>query len=166
MAKETPPDTGAGLEPHSPSTLEVLGTHPLGTVVGLIGGGVTGALVGLAAGPVGSLVGAVGGAVLGVALGTAGDVGPLVDVEPQDRYWRENFASRPYVPPGVDYADYGPAYRLGAHASLAGGHGHDWAEVEANLAHKWSDARAGSRLSWAQALPAVREAWERAQVTR
>lgn len=148
----------------SHSTLEILGTHPIGSVMGLLGGGLTGAVVGLAAGPLGFFAGAVGGALLGVALATGSDFAPRIDVGTHDRYWRENYASRPYVPPGSYYADFGPAYRLGARAGLSGGQGHDWAEVEKDLAEQWDDAnRAGSRLSWEQARPAVRDAWERAQ---
>ena len=150
--------------PASHSTMEALGTHPFGAVFGLLGGGLTGAVVGLAAGPVGLLAGAVGGAMLGVALATGSELAPRIDVGTHDRYWRENFTSRPYVPPGAYYADYGPAYRHGARAGLSGGQGHDWAEVEKDLAVQWDDEhRAGSRLSWQQALPAVRDAWERAQ---
>lgn len=150
--------------PRSHSTLEALGTHPFGAVIGLLGGGLTGAVVGLAAGPLGFFAGAVGGAMLGVALATGSDFVPSVDVGSHDRYWRENFSSRPYVPAGSFYADFGPAYRYGARAGLSGGQGHDWAEVEEDLAVQWDDAhRAGSRLSWEQARPAVRDAWERAQ---
>lgn len=44
--------------------------HPLGAVVGAIGGLAIGALIGMAAGPLGSLAGAVCGAALGVLLAT------------------------------------------------------------------------------------------------
>jgi hypothetical protein len=56
------------------STLELLGTHPLGTAAGVIGGAITGAVIGIAAGPVGSLAGAIGGAIAGGVLGS-GSVG-------------------------------------------------------------------------------------------
>lgn len=161
MDKEPSSDPDALPQPHS--LMEILGTHPFGAVLGLLGGGLTGAVVGLAIGPVGMFAGAVGGALLGVGLATGSDLGTEIDVGPQDRYWRDNFAKRPYVPPNAYYADYGPAYRHGARAGLGGGQGHDWAEVETDLAVQWDDARAGSRLSWEQAKPAVRDAWERAQ---
>ena len=51
-------------------TLEQVGTHPFGTVLGAIGGALLGALIGIAAGPVGSLACAIGGAVLGGLLGS------------------------------------------------------------------------------------------------
>jgi hypothetical protein len=47
-----------------------LAEHPLGAVVGAIGGLALGGLIGLAAGPLGSLAGAVVGLVLGVLLAT------------------------------------------------------------------------------------------------
>jgi hypothetical protein len=68
-------------------TLEQIGTHPFGTVLGAIGGAVLGALIGLAAGPVGSLACALGGAVLGGLLGSGRAMstpaaGPAVKAEP------------------------------------------------------------------------------------
>jgi predicted lipid-binding transport protein (Tim44 family) len=47
-----------------------LAEHPLGAVIGAIGGLAIGGLIGLAAGPVGSLAGAVVGLVVGVLLAT------------------------------------------------------------------------------------------------
>lgn len=47
-----------------------LAEHPLGAVVGALGGLAIGALIGLGAGPLGSLAGAVCGAALGVLLAT------------------------------------------------------------------------------------------------
>src|ERR1700712_4181829 len=79
MNNSSPTDakpTEAAAEPSVPAatTLEQLGTHPLGVAAGAIGGAMTGVVVGLAAGPVGSLAGAIGGAVAGALLGS-GSVG-------------------------------------------------------------------------------------------
>lgn len=144
------------------SLLETVGTHPLGTVAGGIGGALLGFVAGMAAGPVGSLLGAIGGAVAGIAVGSSANVGP-VDVSAQDRYWRDNYAARPYVPAAADYADYGPAYRHGARASLKARRPRDWHRVEADLGRRWERNRESSRLGWDEAKPAVRDAWDRVQ---
>jgi phage tail tape-measure protein len=52
--------------------VQQVGTHPLGTVTGALGGAAAGAVMGIAAGPVGSLAGAIGGAIAGAALGSGG----------------------------------------------------------------------------------------------
>jgi hypothetical protein len=145
------------------SLWETLATHPLGIVGGAIGGALLGFVAGLAAGPVGSLLGAVGGAIAGVVLGKSLSVGPQIDLSPHDRYWREHYASRPYVAPGADYGDYGPAYRYGSAAYLRSDQPSDWPAVQAELARGWQAARDGSRLPWEQAQPAVRDAWDRLQ---
>lgn len=146
-----------------PSLLETVGTHPLGSAAGAIGGALLGFVGGLAAGPIGSLLGAVGGAVVGGAIGASVSVGPEIDVAAHDRYWREHYAQRPYVPAGADYADYGPAYRHGSRGYLRRRRPPGWDAAQAGLARGWDAARDGSRLSWQQAEPAVRDAWERLQ---
>jgi hypothetical protein len=149
-----------------PSLVEKVGTHPLGATAGVIGGAVTGALLGVAAGPVGSLLGAAGGALLGGALGTSATVGPQIDVSKEDCYWREHYATRPYVPAGADYADWGPAYRHGARACLSTAQPRDWHAVEAALAQQWPSCKEDSPLAWEEALPAVRDAWDRVDAAR
>jgi hypothetical protein len=141
---------------------ENIGTHPLGATVGAIGGAVAGAIGGMAAGPVGSLAGAVGGAVLGGALGaSSGNLAPDVDTAAHDAYWRENYASRPYVAAGTAFDDYEPAYRYGSASYLRAGRPRPWAEVETELAGGWDSARGNSRFGWQEAKHAVRDAWER-----
>ncbi len=144
-----------------PTFVEKVGPHPLGTAAGVIGGAAAGALIGIAAGPVGSLVGAVGGGLLGGALGASVSVGPQIDMTKHDRYWLEHFATRPYVPAGADYADFGPAYRHGTREYLSAATPRDWSEVESDLAQGWEAAKGSSRLTWDDAKPAVRDAWDR-----
>jgi hypothetical protein len=146
-----------------PSLIEKIGVNPLGTLVGVLCGGLLGIVAGLAAGPVGSLLLAVGGALVGGALAASASAGTETDVAPHDNYWREHHASRPYAPAGADYADYGPAYRHGSRAYLRAPHPGTWQDTEAQLARDWDAARGKSRLSWEEARPAVRDAWERLQ---
>jgi hypothetical protein len=146
--------------------LETMATHPLGVVGGAITGALVGVVGGLAAGPVGSLLGAVIGAVIGAAIGASLTVGPQVDLSRQNRYWHEEYASRPYVPDGASYADYGPAYRHGSRAALHSAQPRDWPQAEDQLARGWKAARESSRLGWEEARPAVRDAWQRVRATQ
>src|SRR5580765_5571219 len=95
------------------------GSHPAGTGIGAAAGGAAGvgaavaagAAMGTVAGPVGTAIGAVVGAVAGglIGKGLAEGVNPTAEHE----YWRENYASRPYVTAGTAYDQYGPAYQYG-----------------------------------------------------
>jgi hypothetical protein len=144
------------------------GSHPVGTGVGAAAGGVagmgaaiaTGAVVGSAVGPVGTAVGVAVGAVAGglVGKGVAEQVNPTVE----ETYWRENYASRPYVPEGAAREDFASAYRYGWES-------HDrypdksFDDVEADLERDWEQERGASRLAWADAKPAARDAWDRVE---
>ncbi len=91
------------------------GSHPIGTGVGAaIGGGagiagaaLSGAVTGAAAGPVGAAIGAAVGAVAGglIGKGVAEGINPTAE----EKYWRENFETRPYVPSGSRFDEYAPA---------------------------------------------------------
>jgi hypothetical protein len=146
--------------------LETMGTHPLGVFGGAISGTLIGLVGGLAAGPVGSLLGAVLGAVVGALIGASIAVGPEVDVSEQDRFWRQEYAARPYVPDDASYDDYGPAYRHGSRAALHSARPRDWPAAQDRLARSWEAAHEDSRLAWEEAEPAVRDAWERVRGTQ
>ena len=146
--------------------LETMGTHPLGVFGGAISGALIGLVGGLAAGPIGSLLGAVGGAVAGAVVGVSIAVGPQVDVSEQDRFWRQEYGVRPYVPDDASYDEYGPAYRHGSRAALRSTKPRDWPAAQVRLARSWEAAREDSRLVWDEAEPAVRDAWERVRATQ
>src|SRR5512146_1103032 len=84
-------------------------SHPVGTGVGAAGGAAAGAAIGSVAGPAGTAVGAVVGGIAGALAGHG--VAQALNPKEEDAYWRENFASRPYVTPGSAYDTYQPAYR-------------------------------------------------------
>jgi hypothetical protein len=77
----------------------------------------------------------------------------------QDTYWREHFASRPYVRPGAEYGEYAAAYRVGWEGP--GRYGElNWEKAEPRMGEDWH--RTGeSGLDWAKASPAAKDAWER-----
>src|SRR5437870_5581583 len=101
------------------------GAHPVGVGVGTaIGGGVAGGAIGsaaaaiagatvagAAAGPVGAVVGAVAGGIVGAYAGK--EVAENTNPTLEDRYWEENYRSRPYIEQDIAYEEYRPAYRYG-----------------------------------------------------
>lgn len=136
------------------------GSHPIGTGLGAAGGAAAGATIGAAAGPVGAVVGGAIGAVAGglAGKGAAEAVNPTVE----DAYWRENFASRPYVTPGTDYETYAPAYKYGWESR---GHfiGSSFDDVESDLGREWERVKGKSSLGWDRAREAARDAWHRVE---
>ena len=123
---------------------------------GAAGGAGAGMLVGGMTGPVGAAVGAAVGAVAGAVVGKKS-----ADPDEEDKYWRENHASRPYARKDLDYAQYQPAYRSGVE-SYNRNPGRSFDEVEPELSRDWSSTRGTSSLEWEHARPAARDAWDRA----
>ncbi|MGE4239400.1 glycine zipper domain-containing protein [Ramlibacter sp.] len=122
---------------------------------GVAGGAAAGAAVGGMTGPVGAAVGAAVGAVAGAVLGRkAAD--PVIE----DKYWRDNYASRPYAQKDVTFDHYSPAYRAGVE-SYSRNPGRSWDDVEPELKRDWASTRGTSSLEWDRARPAARDAWDR-----
>jgi hypothetical protein len=142
------------------------GSHPVGTGIGAAVGGAagivgaigTGAALGSPAGPIGTAAGAAVGAVVG---GLAGkEVAEEIDPTEEDHYWRENYASRPYVTSGNPYDEYGPAYQYGWE-SYNRHVGREFDEVESDLGRDWDRVKGKSKLKWEHAKRAARDAWDR-----
>lgn len=133
-----------------------------GVAGGVAGGAAAGAAAGGMTGPVGAVVGAAVGAVVGAMAGKG--AANAVDPAAEDLYWRDNYASRPYIASGTVYDDYAPAYRYGTDAySRYPGRAFD--EVEADLGRDWRTARGKSSLEWEHAKHATRDAWQRVSDT-
>jgi hypothetical protein len=126
-----------------------------GVAGGVAGGATAGALAGGMTGPVGAVVGAAAGAVVG-AMASKRKVDPVAE----DRYWRDNYAGRPYVASGTTYDDYEPAYRYGTEA-YSRYPDRDFDEVESELGRDWHTTRGKSSLEWDHAKHATRDAWQR-----
>lgn len=127
-----------------------------GVAGGVAGGAAAGAAVGGMTGPVGAAVGAAVGAVAGALAGRGMAADPAVE----DAYWRDNYASRPYVDSGSNYDDYAPAYRYGVDA-YSRHPGRSFDDVESDLGRDWGTARGRSSLEWERAKHATRDAWQR-----
>jgi phage tail tape-measure protein len=135
------------------------GAHPVGAGVGAaIAGAAGGAAGGLVAGPVGAAVGAVIGGVAG-GLGGKG-VAESIDPTVEDRYWRENYAHRPYYDANTPYDQYKPAYRYGWESRAKSAH-QSFDEVEESLKRHWDSVKDRSTLTWDKAKHATRDAWNR-----
>jgi hypothetical protein len=135
------------------------GAHPVGTGVGAVAGGIaTAAAVGSVAGPVGTLVGAAVGALAGGLVGKG--VAEMIDPTVEDAYWRDNYATRPYVGTGATYDDYGPAYRYGVD-SYSRYEGRTFDDAEPQLRNDWNRVRGTSSLEWERAKHATKDSWQR-----
>lgn len=135
-------------------------THPAATGVGAVGGAAAGATIGLSGGPLGAVLGGVVGAVVG---GLGGDaVASSIDQAQEASYWRETYATRPYVPADASFDDYGPAYAFGVGAfERHGVGGRSFDEIDDTLSSEWETQRGDSRLPWEHARHASRDAWDR-----
>ena len=142
---------------HPTATGAVVG----GAAGGIAGGAAAGAAVGGMTGPAGAVVGAAVGAAVGALAGRS-----IAKHDPvaEDAYWRDNYATRPYVTSGSNYDDYGPAYRHGADA-YARYPERTFDEVEPELPRDWETRRGSSRLAWENAKHASRDAWQRVSNT-
>ncbi len=139
-----------------PATRTGVGAVLGGAAGGVAGGAAAGAVVGGMTGPAGAAVGAVVGAVAGAVVGR----NTTVDAAAEDTYWRDNYASRPYVKGGTSYDEYQPAYRHGvdAHAKYPN---RSFDDIEPELSRDWATARGKSSMEWENAKHATRDAWTR-----
>ncbi|WP_242041170.1 YsnF/AvaK domain-containing protein [Leptolyngbya sp. FACHB-261] len=139
------------------------GSHPVGTGVGAAGAGAIGAAVGgIIGGPVGAVVGSAIGAVVGgiAGKGVAESVNPTVE----DEYWRDNYATRPYVEQGHQYEDYQPAYRTGYEGyNRYASTGRSYDEVEPELQTDYEKNHGGAGLGWDKAKHAAKDAWHKVE---
>jgi hypothetical protein len=104
------------------------------------------------------VVGAVSGGLAGK--GVAERVNPTVE----DAYWREHYASRPYVESDHDYTDYEPAYRTGYEGySSHSDRGLTYDQAEPTLRQSYEERHGGKGLAWEKAKHATRDAWDRVE---
>ena len=107
--------------------------------------------------PVGTGVGAVAGGLAGK--GVAEKVDPTVE----SAYWRDNYSTRPYVTKGEKFETYEPAYRYGWESRNRYA-GRKFEDVETDLGRDWNKYRGdSSSLTWDRAKLATRDAWHRVE---
>jgi hypothetical protein len=136
-------------------------SHPVGTGAGAVAGGAAGAVGGAAVGgPVGAVVGGVAGAVAGAAAGKG--IAEAINPTVEEKYWRDNFKTRPYYIAGETYEIYEPAYRYGWE-TFPRYVGRKFDDVEPELRTGWEKAKGTSSLAWDRAKNATRDAWHRVE---
>ena len=78
----------------------------------------------------------------------------------EERYWRENWTSRPYAQADRGFEYYSPGYRYGFES--ANRHrGRNWNEVESDLRSGWDRYEGRGQSTWENVKDAVRDAWNR-----
>jgi hypothetical protein len=89
------------------------------------------------------------------------DMEKRTDWDEEDRYWRQNYTSRPYAS-GSTYDSWQPGYRYG-YESASRYQGRKWDEVERDLERDWEsyEYRGSNRSTWQQIKDAVRDGWDR-----
>lgn len=164
--------------PNDPNVRDPEHAHELGGTLGMTAAGVAGgiaggvgavaasaaagAALGAAAGPIGVVAGAAIGGALG---GIAGErIAREVNPTAEEKYWEENYASRPYVTDGSDFETYRPAYRYGVD-SYSKFEGRNFDEIESDLNRDWNAARGTSSMEWNEAREAARDAYGRVSGT-
>jgi hypothetical protein len=86
------------------------------------------------------------------------------DAEEEAKYWRENFASRPYRKPGRDFSYYEPAYRYGWESARRLSRPQSFEQAEPALKEGWLSWMVGDSSpghEWRYLREAVRDAWLR-----
>jgi hypothetical protein len=143
------------------------GAHPVGVGAGALTGGAaagaaTGFAIGSVAGPVGQAVGAAIGTAVGAIAGGYAGKGIAESINPtaEDAYWRDNYATRPYVKQGESYDDYRDAYEYGW-SSRSQHAGKTFDQAEGDLRSGWERSKSGARRGWDKVRDAVKDSWDR-----
>lgn len=93
---------------------------------------------------------------------TASNTNGNSDWNAQNKYWRQEYSSRPYYKSTQKYSMYEPAYRYGV--DMYNQHPDTpYSQLsQSDLEQGWSQARGESKLSWNQAQAATRDAYTHA----
>ncbi|AFZ11093.1 hypothetical protein Cri9333_0093 [Crinalium epipsammum PCC 9333] len=135
------------------------GSHPVGTGLGAAGAGAMGAAIGgVVGGPIGAVVGSVIGSVAGGLMGKG--AAEAVNPTEEETYWKDNYASRPYVEPDTSYDAYQPAYTTGYEGfSRYADTDKTYDEIEPELQSDYEQKYASSGVPWEKAKHAARDAY-------
>lgn len=83
-----------------------------------------------------------------------------VDMEAEERYWREHHHTQPHATQGTTYEHFAPAYRVGAEAATKYP-GKEFDEIQDEVALDYQKHQAGEALPWDHVRGASRAAWAR-----
>ena len=86
--------------------------------------------------------------------------GSTVDWSTEEQYWRDNYASRPYIGANRDFEYWRPAYHYG-YESATRYSGRKWNDVENDLKTGWEKFEHRGKTTWEHIKDAVRDGWDR-----
>lgn len=80
----------------------------------------------------------------------------------EERFWRENYNTRPYVQQGREFEEYRPGYQYGFE-SASRLEGRSWNDSERELSEGWNgyEGRGDTDSTWENIKDSVRDAWNR-----
>jgi hypothetical protein len=79
--------------------------------------------------------------------------------EDEERWWRDNYAKRPYVSRDRNFDYYRPGYQYGFESAQKHGT-RSWNEVETDLRTGWDKYEYRGKSNWEEIKESVRDAWE------
>ena len=79
----------------------------------------------------------------------------------EERYWQENWRTRPYAAADLDFDYYKPAYRYGFEASRLH-RGKTWEDIKTELRAGWDTYQYRGKTAWENIEEAVQDGWRRA----
>ena len=83
-----------------------------------------------------------------------------LDWPTEETYWRDTYATRPYVAVNRDFDYWRPGYRYGYESAMKY-QGRNWSDVENDLRVGWDRFEHRSQSTWEQLKDAVRDGWDR-----
>ena len=96
------------------------------------------------------------GSTSGTARGGSGDWNS------EERWWQENYQSRPYARADRGFDFHRPGYRYGYESASRSG-GRSWSEAENDLRSGWDkyEHRGTNKSTWEEIKDSVKDAWDR-----
>jgi hypothetical protein len=92
--------------------------------------------------------------------GTTGTTTGVGDWTTEEKWWRDNFSSRPYARAERGFDFYRPGYRYGFESANRY-RGKQWNDVEPDLRGGWDRYEQRGQSKWEDVKDAVRDAWNR-----
>jgi hypothetical protein len=83
-----------------------------------------------------------------------------IDWTSEERYWRDNYRTRPYTSSSRDFDYYRPGYQYGVESANRVS-GRTWEEAEPELRRGWDRYEGRGESKWEEIKDSVRDAWER-----
>lgn len=86
--------------------------------------------------------------------------GQMLDWTTEEQYWRDNYATRPYVGANRDFDYWSPGYQYGYESGMKY-QGKTWNDVETDIRTGWERFEHRGETTWEQIKDAVRDGWNR-----